>query len=170
MLKLLFSRLAVLGAALVLAACASVEPAPPGSRPTTPDHPPSPRAAAPAAPAPSIFDGTPVRITQLRDGPVAVDVPREFCFEPGQSGIKPALAAVLDKVSQSLRRLPLARLTLVAAPEDGAGGPAPSALVQQRAAALQKHLQSRGVAAARIGKPTATATAAVQLRLENAAN
>ena len=191
MLKLLFSRLAVLGAALALAACASVKPVPPGSGPTTPDHPPSPQAAAPAAPAPSaaeqraaapselaaerkwlqsIFDGTPVRITQLRDGPVAVDVPREFCFEPGQSGIKPALAAVLDKVSQSLRRLPLARLTLVAAPEDGAGGPAPSALVQQRAAALQKHLQSRGVAAARIGKPTATATAAVQLRLENAAN
>jgi len=64
-----------------------------------------------------------------------------------------------------MRRAPLARLTLVAAPDDSAGA-ASAALAQQRAAQVQKHLQSRGVAATRIAKPSATTAAAVQLRLE----
>ena len=174
-----------LAVALVLAGCAGVKPPPQRSetaRPEAPAVPPAPpapsaadqRAAAPAALAAerkwlqSLFAGTPVRIAQTRDGPVVVDVPREFCFEPGQSVIKPPLAAVLDKVSQSMRRAPLARLTLLAAPED-AGAAASSSLAEARAAQLQKHLQSRGVAATRIGKPTVTTVAAVQLRLESAA-
>lgn len=167
---------------LVLGGCAGVKPTPQRPEPAGPAAQPTPaapapsaanqRAAAPAALAAerkwlqSLFAGTPVRIVQRRDGPVAVDVPREFCFEPGQSAIKPPLAAVLDKVAQSMRRLPLARVTLLAAPDDGVG--ASVALARQRAAQLQKHLQSRGVAAARIGEPTATAVAAVQLRLEAA--
>ena len=177
--------------AVVLAGCAGVKPpvqAPEPARPepqvTTPAPPlpaptPAPsaadqRAAAPAALATerkslqSLFAGTPVRITQTRDGPVGVEVPREFCFDPGQNEIKAPLAAVLDKVAQSMRRAPLARLTLVAAPDDS-GGAASATLAQQRAAQLQKHLQSRGVAATRIAKPSATTAAAVQLRLEAAA-
>ncbi|MCU0921310.1 MAG: hypothetical protein MUF16_13390 [Burkholderiaceae bacterium] len=35
-----------------------------------------------------------------------------------------------------------------------------------RALEVQRHLLARGVPAARIGKPTSTATAAVQLRIE----
>jgi len=80
---------------------------------------------------------------------------------------EPPLAAVLDKLAQSMRRAPLARLTLVSAPDDTGAAPS-STLAQQRAAQLQKHLQSRGVAASRIGRPTATTAAAVQLRLEAA--
>jgi outer membrane protein OmpA-like peptidoglycan-associated protein len=176
--------------ALVLAGCAGVKPPPPPREPVKSDPPaPAPAPPAPApAPAPSaadqraaapaalaterkslqsLFAGTPVRITQTRDGPVGVEVPREFCFDAGQSEIKPPLAAVLDKLAQSMRRAPLARLTLVSAPDDTGAAPS-STLAQQRAAQLQKHLQSRGVAASRIGKPTPTTAAAVQLRLEAA--
>ncbi|HLL17696.1 MAG TPA: OmpA family protein, partial [Rubrivivax sp.] len=166
--------------ALVLAGCAGVKPPPRPQEPVRTDPPvpaPAPPAPAPApAPAPSaadqraaapaalaaerkslqsLFAGTPVRITQTRDGPVGVEVPREFCFDPGQSEIKPPLASVLDKLAQSMRRAPLARLTLVSAPDDTGAAPS-STLAQQRAAQLQKHLQSRGVAASRIGRPTPT--------------
>lgn len=175
----------VLSGALLLAGCAGVSRSPQRAQPATAEPQgltptPAPtasaadqRAAAPAALSAqrkwlqSLFAGTPVRITQTRDGPVAVDVPREFCFEPGQSAIKPPLAAVLDKVSQSMRRAPLARLTLLAAPGDAGSAGSPP-LAQQRAAQLQKHLLSRGVAATRIGNATATTVAAVQLRLEAA--
>jgi outer membrane protein OmpA-like peptidoglycan-associated protein len=153
--------------ALALCGCASVAP----PAPPVPSPPPSAdqRAAAPAALAAerqwlqSWFQGTPVLIAQRNDGAVTIDVPREFCFDPGRSAVKPALAAVLDKVAESLRRTPAARLPLLAAPDDD-GGTTPLAL--QRAVQMQKHLQSRGVPLARLGKPAATTAAAVQLRME----
>ena len=122
----------------------------------------------------SWFKDTPVRITQRSDGAVTVEVPVAFCFDVGRSSVKPALAAVLDKVAESMRRVPTLRLPLLAAPEgatgasvaSGTSGSAPLAL--QRAQQMQKHLQNRGVAAARLGPPTASTEAAVQLRLEAA--
>ena len=113
----------------------------------------------------SWFQGTPVIIEQRSDGTVSVDVPREFCFDPGSSSVKPALAAVLNKVAESLLRTPLARLPVLAAPEDAAGT---EALALQRAVQVQKHLLARGVPAARLGKPTGTTVAAVQLRMQAA--
>jgi outer membrane protein OmpA-like peptidoglycan-associated protein len=139
---------------------------------TAPSPAPAPR-AAPATKTDSAlatelawlqqwFSGTPVVITQQDDGPVSVDVPREFCFDAGRSKVNPPLAAVLDKVAQSLRRTG-ARLTRLAAPGDAA---ATSPLALQRAEALRKHLLSKGVPAAQLGKPSATTVAAVQLRME----
>jgi outer membrane protein OmpA-like peptidoglycan-associated protein len=150
-------------AALLLGACATSPP--PAPQPPTVDE----RAAAPAALATeqqwlqSWFGGTPVVIVLRGDGAVTVDVPREFSFDNGRSNIKPALAAVLDKVAESLRRTPLSRLQLVSAPGDAAG---PSPLALQRATQLHKHLVSRGVPAARLGSPSVTTAAAVQLRME----
>jgi len=166
------SRFLWLAGVLTIAGCASVAPPTPSVPAAPAASPAEQRAAAPSALAverqwlQSWFEGTPVRIEQFKDGPVTVTVPREFCFEAGRSKIKPALGAVLDKVAESLRRMPLAQLSLLAAPDD-ATGTAPLAL--QRAAELHKHLLSRGVPAARIGKPAATAAAAVQLRLQTAA-
>lgn len=176
-----FATACALLCALLLAGCAGVKPAPQRPEPAQPEPQAAPaapapsaadqRAAAPAALAAerkwlqSLFAGTPVRIIQTRDGPIQVDVPREFCFEPGHSSIKPPLAAVLDKVSQSLNRLPLARVTLLAAPDDAGAAPSSPLLAQQRAAQLQKHMLSRGVAGTRIARPTATASAGVQLQL-----
>ena len=146
--------------------CASVAPPAPSAPPTADQ-----RAALPAALAIerqwllSWFQGTPVRIGQSHDGAVTVDVPREFCFDPGRSSVKPPLAAVLDKVAESLRRRPLASLSLLAAPGDAGGN---ASLALQRAIQVQKHLRSRGVPAARLGKPTVTTVAAVQLRIDAA--
>lgn len=163
----------LLGVALAVCGCTSVAPLAPDApaAPAAPPTPPAPadqRAAVPAALAverqwlQSWFQGTPVLIVQRTDGTVGVEVPREFCFDAGHASVKPGLAAVLNKVAESLRRLPLARLSLLAAPED-ATVTAPLAL--QRAAEVHKHLLSRGVPAARLGRPTATAAAAVQLRI-----
>ena len=169
---LTFRSFAALGVtALAVAACTSTKP--PGS--AQPSSPPSAaadqRAAAPAALGverqwlQSWFKDTPVRIAQRSDGAVTVDVPVAFCFDTGRITVKPALAAVLDKVAESMRRVPTMRLQLLAAPE-GASGTA--ALAVQRAMQMQRHLVNRGVAAARIGPPTASTEAAVQLRLEAA--
>ena len=160
----------VLTIALTFTACTSVAPPAPGgsatAAPTT-----DARAAAPAALAAerqwlqSWFKDTPVRIAQRSDGAVTVDVPLEFCFDAGRSTVKPALAAVLDKVAESMRRVPAMRLPLLAAP-DGAPGTAPLAI--QRAAQVHKHLLNRGVAAVRLGPLSTSPVAAVQLRLEAA--
>ncbi len=101
----------------------------------------------------SWFDKTPVVIGQRSDGAVTIDVPSNFCFEPGRSTIKPALAAVLDKVAESLRRVPGAQLPLLAAPEDASGT---ARLALPRATEIREHLRSRGVPTTRLGKPAAT--------------
>ena len=111
------------------------------------------------------FKDTPVQIVQHSDA-VSVDVPREFAFDTARSQVKPPLAAVLDKLAQSLRRVPQARLELVAAPGDGS---AASALAVTRATQVRKHLLSRGVPESQLGSPSATTVAAVQLRMELAA-
>ena len=103
-----------------------------------------------------------MRIGQRSDGAVSVDVPREFCFDAGRSVVKAPLAAVLDKVAESLRRNGWSRLPLLAAPADD-GSTAPLAV--QRAAQVRKHLISRGVSSDQLGAPTSTAVPAVQLRV-----
>ncbi len=110
----------------------------------------------------SWFEGTPVAIAQRDDGPLSVEVPLAFCFAPRRSSVKPALAAVLDKLAESLRRT-RAVLPGLAAPADLEG---PPALALQRAAALRAHLLQRGVPVAQLGTPAATQVAAVQLRME----
>ena len=155
-------------AAMLLPGCSSTAPTAP-TGPGTPPPTAEQRAVAPAALnterqwLQSWFKDTPVRIAQRGEAAITVDVPLEFCFDAGRSTIKPALAAVLDKVAESMRRVPAMRLPMVAAP-DGAAGTAP--LATQRAAQVHKHLLNRGVAAARLGPPSSTPVAAVQLRLE----
>ena len=153
--------------ALLLAACSTGRP-PGASASAGPQAKEPPASAASALHSEqrwlqSWFEGTPVRIVMTGEGVLAIDVPREFCFDAGRSQVKPALAAVLDKVAQSLRRNTPTKLTLLAAPGDG-GSSAPLAMA--RSAAVHKHLRNRGVPAARLGEPGATTVAAVQLRIE----
>ena len=152
--------------ALALYACASAPPPVPAG-PVTADEKTAVASALTVERQwlDSWFRGTPVVISQRNDGAVTLVVPREFCFERGQSTLKPALAAVLDKLAQSARRVPQAGLPLLAAPDDGIAS-APLAL--QRAARIQEHLRSRGVPAIRLGKPSVATVAAVQLRMEAA--
>ena len=94
------------GALFALQGCSSVPAAAPPVAPSTaaPAAAPAPPLAVERAWLQSWFDGTPVAIEQVADGDVSVAVPREFCFDAGRSKVKPPLAAVLDKVAQSLRR------------------------------------------------------------------
>lgn len=99
----------------------------------------------------SWFDGTPVRIKPQGAGLLAVEVPLQFCFDPGRSTVKPALAAVLDKLAESLRRHPAALLQQLSAPGDGAASAAADQrLARQRGDQVRSRLRSRGVAAAQI--------------------
>lgn len=158
-------RAVIVLAAAGLGGCAGVAPPAPTAAPRNAAEL---RAAAPSALTAerkwlqSWFEGTPVRIDQQRDGPVDVEVPQPFGFDEGRDRIKPPLAAVLDKVAQSLVRMPTARLTLVAAPAD----PAKAEIGMRRAEAIRRHLGARGVAAERIGKPSVASTAGVRLRIE----
>ena len=171
--------------ALSLCACASDLPSSSSSSPAPSPSPATVAAQGPAASAPptpaqqrtaaastlaverqwlaSWFKGTPVVVAQRPDGAVVVDVPREFCFDPGRDTVKPALAAVLDKVTQSLRRTPTAELHLIAAPNDASGS---ATLGVQRATRVYDYLRAHGVPAGRLAKPTAASGAAVQLRME----
>lgn len=112
------------------------------------------------------FKGTPVVIGQLPGGAITVTVPREFCFAPGKSDIKPSLAAVLDKTTQSLRRVPLAQVQLIAGPDD-AGAAATSTLAVQRATQVREYLRTHGIVVARLGKPSANTAATVLLRIDS---
>jgi outer membrane protein OmpA-like peptidoglycan-associated protein len=108
------------------------------------------------------FEGTPVAITLQRDEALSVSVPREFCFDNGRHAVKPALAAVLDKVAESLRRQRLARLDQMAVPDDTAAN---AALLRRRGQAVRQHLLGRGVPEARLALPAAAASPALQLRI-----
>jgi outer membrane protein OmpA-like peptidoglycan-associated protein len=167
--------------ALSLCGCVSGPPStssaslvgpPPAQAPAAPSAPPTAAEQRTAAASTlaverqwlaSWFKGTPVVVAQRPDGAVIVDVPREFCFDPGRDAVKPALAAVLDKVAQSLRRAPIAELHLIAAPNDASGS---ATLGVQRATRVYDYLRARGVPAGRLAKPTAASGTAVQLRME----
>jgi len=160
---------------VLLHGCASRQP---GGTAAPPPSPPG-RDTAPVTPAASpgpqhaldgerkwlqqLFEGTPVVVAQRDDGAVSVEVPLTYCFDSGRSTVKPPLGAVLDRVARSLLRQPKARLPLLAAPADANGDPA---LAKQRAQQMRAHLRQRGVPEARLGAPVASATAAVQLRLQ----
>jgi outer membrane protein OmpA-like peptidoglycan-associated protein len=168
----------LLATAVALHGCASGPPRPAaGPAPAgSPGGPGAPGAAVePRSPARSgqvlaverdwlrsWFEGTPVAIAQQAEGPLSVEVPLAYSFDAKRSTVKPPLAAVLDKLAESLRRTG-ALLPGLAAPPDADG---PPALALQRAAALRAHLLSRGVRVAQLGAPAASRTAAVQLRAE----
>ena len=158
-------RLHILIAALVallLQACATAPPPVRSSAPAATASRPPPLATERQW-LQSWFKDTPVQIAQDGDGRISVEVPREHSFDAGRSAVRAPLAAVLDKVAESLRRNPQTRLSLVAAPGDAGAAPA---LALQRAAQVRSHLQMRGVAAPRLAEPSRASLAAVQLRLE----
>jgi outer membrane protein OmpA-like peptidoglycan-associated protein len=157
---------------LLIAGCASPPAAPPGPAPAAPGGAaPAPSRPLPPTVSPLVseqrwldewFRGTPVVIAMSDINTLTVDVPLANAFEPGNSGVKAALAAVLDRVATSLRRQPSMRLS-IAAPPDAAG--ANAALASARADQVRGHLVSRGVPATRIAVGTARPGAPLQLRL-----
>lgn len=106
----------------------------------------------------SLFDGTPVAFTDEADGALRVDVPMEFGFEPDSAKMKPALRAVLDKLSQSLARQRGTHLQL---------GP-PDPQVRERLAAMRDFLSSKKVSRSRLPATPNLSASVVMLRLSPA--
>lgn len=108
------------------------------------------------------FRGTPVVIAVQNNAVLQVDVPLANSFDAGRADIKPALAAVLERVSESLRRQVGARIT-VSTPGDPGGA---ATLAQARAAKVREHLVARRIAMPRISIAEGARTGGpVQLRL-----
>jgi outer membrane protein OmpA-like peptidoglycan-associated protein len=89
--------------------------------------------------------GTPVVVATTADARLRVEVPLEFCFDAGRSAVKPALAAVLDRMAPGLRQS--AFDIRVGASGDAKGGAL--LLAQDRAASVRDYLVARGVPAIR---------------------
>lgn len=138
-----------------LSACGSAPRAPQAAVPAAAEPPPA--GAAPAAPAPlppgaalaaearwlqELFAGTPVQVAGERDGSVRLQVPLKYAFDADTPPPKPPLQAVLDRLSQSLKRQPAARLQ--------AAAPGPAAA--ERLAAIRGHLAAKGVAGWRVAQ------------------
>lgn len=153
-------------------------PVEPPAVPGTPAGPETGAQPGQAAPPPAVspltseqryfedwFRGTPVVIAakpQAAQPTLQVDVPLANSFDAGKADIKPALAAVLERVAESLRRQIGARV-MVAAPADPGGN---AALAQQRAQRVREHLVARRIAAPRIAVGgAARAGAPLQLRM-----
>lgn len=109
------------------------------------------------------FRGTPVVISTQNGSILQVEVPLANSFDAGKSDVKPALAAVLERVSESMRRQVGARLT-VAAPPDAGGA---ATLAQARATKVRELLvTTKKIAPPRISiAEGARAGGPVQLRM-----
>jgi outer membrane protein OmpA-like peptidoglycan-associated protein len=144
------------GVMLVLAGCAAWRPA---ASPAPAAAPPSAPARAPIAPPPppraslaaeqqrfaELFRGTPVVFAMQVDGSLRVTVPVRFSFDKGRFAVKPALAAVLDRVAWS-QRAEATRLR-VAVPADPRGNGL--LLATERATSARDYMVGRGVDARR---------------------
>lgn len=132
-----------------------------GAEPAAPILPPSTPLAAEARWLGDLFAGTPVQVVGERDGSVRLQVPMKFAFDAGAkppaaaTAPKPPLQAVLDKLSQSLKRQPAARLQ--------AASPGPSSA--ERLVAIRSHLAAKGVANWRVAQAGVPAEGQVVLRL-----
>jgi outer membrane protein OmpA-like peptidoglycan-associated protein len=94
------------------------------------------------------FRGTPVVIAPAEDGALEVEVPLQFSFDAGRAAVKPPLAAVLDKVSESLHRQATARIQ-VATPADPSGS---GRIASERGSSVRDYLVAKGVQRHRIRK------------------
>lgn len=113
------------------------------------------------------FAGTPVQFQwdePARPGGARalwVSVPQPHGFDLGRAAVRPALAALLDRVAPALRRQ--ARWSLqVQGPVDAR---APAGQGGDRAAAVRDYLVMKGVPPARLRAATRSGTASTELRL-----
>lgn len=111
------------------------------------------------------FAGTPVELRWTEaDGPPATQVlrivlPQPHGFDAGSAAVRPALAAVLDRVAEAGRQQATWSLRC-SAPPDARKPPAQGI---DRAGAVRDYLVLKGLAAARFSPPQAAATAITEL-------
>lgn len=177
---LLWGAAAAGGALLsVLGGCAGGGPKPstsPGSTPSAPAIPaPAPGTLPDPAPdQPGLdglrsrlareFAGTPVQLEMGETGAadvLRISVPQPHGFEAGRVAVRPALAAVLDRLVEPLRRE--ANWTVrVAGPNDASGS---GWIGPDRAAAVRDYLVLKGVAVRRFAAPQRHAAGLTEITL-----
>ena len=111
------------------------------------------------------FAGTPVELRWTEsDGPPAtqvlrIGVPQPHGFDAGSAAVRPALAAVLNRVAE-VGRAQASWSLQCSAPADARKPPTQGV---DRAAAVRDYLVLKGLAAARFAAPQASATAVTEL-------
>jgi outer membrane protein OmpA-like peptidoglycan-associated protein len=110
--------------------------------------------------------GTPVTVERVAASSestgLRVSVPQPHGFEPGSAAVKPALAAVLDRLVAPLLGSPR-WLVVVRGPIDARGGNPYQG--QDRAAAVRDYLVARGVLAPRFEPPRSHALPGTEILL-----
>lgn len=167
-LPLMLRRAAALATSIAMAALAAGCATAPSAGPSGGDASPAARSAAPSPLATEQrfledwFKGTPVVIALQGSGPLVVEVPLLHSFDRGAVVPKPALAAVLDRVAESLRRQPGTRVGVIVAADPGAA----ASQSLSRMTKVREHLVARGVAATRVVlQAPGTPTTGAQLRI-----
>jgi outer membrane protein OmpA-like peptidoglycan-associated protein len=92
-----------------------------------------------------LFRGTPVVFSMQPDGTMRIEIPLQFCFDAGQSKVKPPLAAVLDRVSRSQQN-EATHISVTAPIDTGAKN---QSLGIARAVSIRTYMVAKGVAEAR---------------------
>ena len=133
------------------AASAPAAPAAPGDSGSITSHAPPALQAQRAALADAL-DSAGVSVLVMPDGQLQLNVPSDFSFGSDRSEIRAEGRPVLDKVAASLLKPELVAMRVrVVGHTDSQGGEAHNdALSLARANSVRRHLESRGVAAARL--------------------
>jgi outer membrane protein OmpA-like peptidoglycan-associated protein len=149
---------------------------------TTQSVPSAPEAASASSSAPSstpskptlleeqrrlagLFRGTPVVFSMQTDGGLRVEIPTQFCFDEGQTKVKPPLAAVLDRLARSQANE--TTHVAVAAPVDPTAKN--QALGVDRAVSVRKYLVAHGIAETRFVAVTVTSNGSLRIIVANVA-
>ena len=137
-------------AGLNLGGAASAPAAPPSGGSIT--SPASPALQAQRAALADALDSAGVSVLVMPDGQLQLNVPSDFSFGSDRSEIRAEGRPVLDKVAASLQKPEFVAMQVrVVGHTDSQGGQAHNdALSLARASSVRRHLESRGVAAARL--------------------
>ena len=153
-----FGMIPLLAALLLSAGCAGLKlggaasaPAAPGDSGSITSHAPPALQAQRAALADAL-DSAGVSVLVMPDGQLQLNVPSDFSFGSDRSEIRAEGRPVLDKVAASLQKPEFVAMRVrVVGHTDSQGGEAHNdALSLARANSVRRHLESRGVAAARL--------------------
>ena len=147
---------------VLVAACSTTGPKPAPTAPATPVAPgPSAREVLDGERQrlASLFSGTPVVFVTTSDGNLQATVPRRYCFEVGDTKVKAALAAVLDRIAKS-QASTHARMRVVVPTDPNARG---TQLATDRAFSVRDRMSGQGIAVSRLQVTPGTGTEILEL-------
>jgi outer membrane protein OmpA-like peptidoglycan-associated protein len=110
-----------------------------------------------------LFRGTPVVFSMQTDGALRVEIPTQYCFDEGQTKVKPPLAAVLDRLAKSQANE--TTHVALAAPVDSTAKN--QILGVDRAVSVRKYLVAHGIAETRFVAVAVTSNGNLRITVTN---